>query len=78
GQSEPTLLTSGVKLTSSDESVATVTGATYDTIEALAPGTVTITAEYGDAPKAQLELHVAADAPAPHELLLSGPLHMET
>lgn len=78
GQTEPTLLTSGFKLASSDETVATVTGATYDTIEALAPGTVTITAEYGDAPKAQLELHITADIPVPQDVLLSGPLHMET
>lgn len=78
GQTEPALLTTGVKLTSSDDNIATVTGATYDTIEALAPGTVTITAEYGDAPKSQYELHITQDVPAPEELLLSGPLHMET
>ncbi|WP_127589685.1 family 10 glycosylhydrolase [Paenibacillus lautus] len=78
GRTEPALLTTGVKLTSSDDNIATVTGATYDTIEALAPGTVTITAEYGDAPKSQYELHITQDAPAPGELLLSGPLHMET
>lgn len=78
GESEPVRLTSGVKLTSSDETIATVTGATYDTIEALSPGTVTITAEYADAPKAQLELHVMADAPSPDHLLVSGPVHLET
>ncbi|MEC0259257.1 family 10 glycosylhydrolase [Paenibacillus lautus] len=78
GHTEPALLTTGVKLTSSDDNIATVTGATYDTIEALAPGTVTITAEFGDAPKSQYELHITQDAPAPEELLLSGPLHMET
>ncbi|MGE7057476.1 family 10 glycosylhydrolase, partial [Paenibacillus glucanolyticus] len=69
GQTEPALLTSGVKLTSSDETIATVTGATYDTIEALKPGTVTITAEYGDAPRAQYELHITQDTPVPYELL---------
>lgn len=78
GQTEPALLTTGVKLTSGDENIATVTGATYDTIKALAPGTVTITAEYGDAPQSQYELHITQDVPAPEELLLSGPAHMET
>ncbi|WP_231638754.1 family 10 glycosylhydrolase [Paenibacillus sp. JCM 10914] len=78
GQQEPTLLPSGPRFTSSDESIATVTGSNYDTIEALAPGTVTITAEYGDAPRAQMELHVMEEVPVPTELLLSGPLHLET
>lgn len=78
GQTEPVLVTDGVKLTSSDNNIATVTGVTYDTIEALAPGTVTITAQYGDAPKSQYELHITADSPYPGELLLSGPIHMET
>lgn len=78
GHTEPALLPTGVKLTSSDDNIATVTGATYDTIEALAPGTVTITAEYGDAPKSQYELHITQEVPAPEKLLLSGPLHMET
>lgn len=77
-QTEPIQIPSGVKLTSSDERIATVTGATYDTIQAVAPGTVTITAEYSDAPNLQYELKITSDVPAPSQLLVAGPVHLET
>ena len=75
---EPALITEGVHLSSSNPSIATVTGATYDTIQALVPGEVTITAQYGDAPPATFHLKVTDEEVVPQELVMSGPLHLET
>lgn len=75
---EPALVTNGVNLISSNESVISVTGATYDTLQALAPGEVTITAQYGDATPATFNLKVTDEEVTPQEIILSGPLHLET
>ncbi|WP_234032850.1 family 10 glycosylhydrolase [Paenibacillus faecalis] len=77
GLTEPAVVTEGVKLSSSDESIAMVTGSAHDTVEALAPGEVTITAQYGDAPATTFHLKISDEMTAPHSLELSGPVRLE-
>ncbi|KKO54116.1 family 10 glycosylhydrolase [Paenibacillus sp. DMB20] len=74
---EPALITEGVTLTSSNENIATVTGVTYDTVQAVAPGEVTIIANFGDAPTAAFNLKVTGEEVTPQALTLSGPLQLE-
>ncbi|WP_244918720.1 family 10 glycosylhydrolase [Paenibacillus dendritiformis] len=76
GSTAPQRIESGVHLTSSDESVATVTRATYDSITAVGVGTAIITAEYGDAPPVRVTLTVTKDAPELERIEVSGPQKM--
>lgn len=76
GSTAPQRIESGVTLTSSDESVATVTRATYDSITAVGVGTAIITAEYGDAPPVRVMLNVTEDAPKLERIEVSGPQKM--
>lgn len=75
---EPAQVMGGVQLTSNNESVISVTGTTYDTLQALAPGEAIITAQYDDAPPATFNLKVTDEEIAPQQLLLSGPEDLET
>ncbi|WCR24919.1 family 10 glycosylhydrolase [Paenibacillus thiaminolyticus] len=76
GSMAPERIESGVQLTSSDESVASVTRATYDSITAVGVGTAIITAEYGDAPPVRVTLNVTEDAPQLERIEVSGPQKM--
>ncbi|MDU5143706.1 MAG: family 10 glycosylhydrolase [Paenibacillus dendritiformis] len=76
GSTAPERIESGVQLHSSDETVAAVTRATYDSIAAVGAGTAIITAEYGDAPPVRLTLTVTEDAPKLERIEVSGPQKM--
>ncbi|GAC41230.1 hypothetical protein PPOP_0580 [Paenibacillus popilliae ATCC 14706] len=56
------MIESGVQLTSSDESIVTVTWATYDSITVVGVGTAMITTQSGDAPPIRVTLNVTASA----------------
>lgn len=75
---EPARITEGVTISSNNESVVRVTGATYDTLQAIAQGEVTITAQYGDAAPATFNLRITDEEVAPRAVVLSGPQHLET
>lgn len=75
---QPERVAEGVAFVSSDETVATVSGTTYGTVTALAPGIVTITATYRDAPAARSTLIVTETPPVLQKLELSGPQRLES
>ncbi|MCR8642533.1 family 10 glycosylhydrolase [Paenibacillus sp. N1-5-1-14] len=75
GASAPTLLNGGVVYASSDPSVATVDGS--GNVTALSAGTVTITADYGSAPQASVQLIVSTEPPIPQRLELAATSKLE-
>ncbi|MCM3781481.1 family 10 glycosylhydrolase [Neobacillus mesonae] len=72
----PTRLGEGVTYTSSDESIATVTGSSYGSLTALSPGSVIITASY-EGISEQIELYVTEESVSPASLEMSGPVELE-
>lgn len=76
GSTAPQMIESGVQLTSSDESIVTVTRATYDSITAVGVGTAMITAHSGDTPPVRVTLNVTKDAPRLERIEVSGPQKM--
>ncbi|WP_054956347.1 family 10 glycosylhydrolase [Paenibacillus dakarensis] len=75
---EPALVTAGVTFKSNNESVIKVTGATYDTLYAAAPGEALITVQYGDSAPAVFNVSVTDEEVSPQQVILSGPVHLET
>ncbi|SFS57430.1 Uncharacterized lipoprotein YddW, UPF0748 family [Paenibacillus sp. 453mf] len=76
GGTHPILLEEGVTYTSSDSSIAKVTGDTYGTMTAISPGRVLITAEHSGVSE-EIEVEVTEGEVLPISIEMSGPSQLE-